>query len=135
MLVQSSCRWVCLVLLGCGIAAAQTPTIQSVVNAPSMTAPLCPGGVTTILGTNLGPSTVFKGQANGLTVTVNGESAPVYSSSATQIGFQIPFDIPVGPATVVVMYQGLNSPPFSVRIAAVAPGSFRSPHNHLFFPR
>src|SRR5712671_1408525 len=126
----SSPHWlVFMVPLVCGIATAQTPTIQSIVNAPSLTAPLCPGGLATILGTNLGPSTLFKGQASGLSVTVNGEDAPVYSSLATQLGIQIPFDIPLGPATVVVKYQNLSSTPFSIRIVAVAPGIFTAVQN------
>src|ERR1700724_1840925 len=114
MHLQLPGRWILLAQLACGIAAAQTPTIRSVVNAPSMTAPLCPGGLSLILGTNLGPTTLFKGQAFGLTVTVNGENAPVYTSFASQVGFQIPFDIPVGPAMVVVKYSELTSAPFTI---------------------
>src|SRR6185295_20155175 len=115
-------RWAFLMLLACGSAAAQVPTIQRVVNAPSLTTPLCPGGIAAVIGTNLGPTTLFKGQATGLTVTVNGSNAPVYSSFASQLGIQIPFDVPPGTATVVVKYFDLTSAPFTIQLSAVAPG-------------
>src|SRR5258708_7040301 len=119
---QSRYRLLVLASLCCGIAAAQTPTIQRVVNGASLAPPLCPGGLAVIFGANLGPSTSFAGQAPGLTVTINNEATPVSSSFASQIGIQVPFDLPVGPATVVVKYQGAASAPFTIQLLAVAPG-------------
>jgi uncharacterized protein (TIGR03437 family) len=69
-----------------------------------------------------------------LTVTVNGENAPVYSSSATRLGIQIPFSIPAGPATVVVKYFELASAPFSIQLSAVAPGILTNVQNGVAEP-
>ena len=52
-------------------SAAQTPTIQSVVNAGSFDARLSPGVVAMIGGSNFGNA------AQGVTVQVNGINAPV----------------------------------------------------------
>jgi uncharacterized protein (TIGR03437 family) len=134
MQFQSLSRWVFLMLVACGSAAAQVPTIQRVVNAPSLTTPLCPGGIAAIIGTNLGPTTLFRGQATGLTVTVNGSNAPVYSSLATQLGIQIPFEVPPGPAIVVVKYFELTSAPFSIQLASVAPGILTAVQNGVAEP-
>jgi uncharacterized protein (TIGR03437 family) len=121
MRVRLSALFFLLCLCACGIASAQTPTIQNIVNGGSQLPSLCPGVLALINGSNLGPTTVFNGQATGLTVTVNGENSTVYFSSATQVGFEIPFDIPVGSATVVLKFFETTSAPFQIQLVAFAP--------------
>jgi uncharacterized protein (TIGR03437 family) len=68
------------------------------VNAASYTAPLTPGGVASLFGSNLADSTVVAGLPlrtvlGGVAVTVNGVAAPLYFVSPTQINFQVPWEL------------------------------------------
>ena len=71
-----------------------------------------PVGATTLpLGTSLGQATVY----------VNGEAAPVYYVSATQINFQIPYDTTPGQAIVHVDVNGQRGNLVSVQVAPAVP--------------
>jgi uncharacterized protein (TIGR03437 family) len=112
----------------------QTPAISSggVVNAASFTPQLSPGALASVFGTNFtgsgmeanAPSLPLASSLGGVSVQVNGVSAPVLYSSPTQVNFQIPWETKTGPATVVVSINGLPGPPANVTVQAAAPGLF-----------
>ena len=111
-----------------------TPAISSagVVNAASFTPQLSPGALASVFGTNFtgtgleanAPSLPLALSLGGVSVQVNGVSAPVLYASPTQVNFQIPWETKAGPATVVVSINGLPSPPVNVTVQAAAPGLF-----------
>jgi uncharacterized protein (TIGR03437 family) len=86
------------------------PVIQSVVNAASLNPVISPGGMVSILGTNLGPSMSATYDQTGLypttlastTVTFNGTPGGIISMSQGQIAAQAPFEI-AGQKTVQVV--------------------------------
>jgi uncharacterized protein (TIGR03437 family) len=96
---------------------ANAPAISSVVNGASFAnAAVAPGSAITLMGTNLGTSDT--------TVAVNGHNIPIFYTSPTQINGQLPFETPLGSATVTVTTGGVASSPFSFQVAATAPGIF-----------
>lgn len=111
-------------LVLCATAAsllAQAPTITAVVNTESPTANtlLCPGILATIYGTGFGTT------ASGVSVTVGTSTAyvePVTGAvTPNQMNIQLPYNVPVGPTTVVVTVAGSSSAPFDITLQAVAP--------------
>jgi adhesin/invasin len=100
---------------------------QAVVNAASFTASATPAGsVFTIFGSGLAPG-VSQASVVPLpttllttTVTVNGEPAPLFYLSPTQINAQMPEDIQPGLATVTVKYANSTSNAVAVTIPATA---------------
>ncbi len=121
-------------------AHAQTPTFTAagVLNAASRVAgPLAPGMVAAITGSNLGDP-VFGGNCiNGnpapvtcsaVTVLVNGAAVPKLFDSASEVTFQVPFNITGSSATVQVTSTlsgtSLSSAVVAVPVAATAPGLF-----------
>jgi uncharacterized protein (TIGR03437 family) len=119
-------------LFGGGRALAQIPAITGVQNSvPSVTF-LAPGTLVNLFGSNLtsspSPCTASGGVAwttafcDNTQVTINTTPAPLYYVSATQIGFQIPFGLGTGSASVVVVSQIGQSAPFTIQLSAFAPG-------------
>lgn len=113
-----------LIFTGAGHAAFVNPG-QAVVNAASFVASSTPpGSVFSIFGTNLAtkeseatnvplPTTLLT-----TTVTVNGESAPLFYVNSTQINAQMPEDIKPGVATMVVKNGSSTSNAAAVMIPA-----------------
>jgi len=107
-------------------------TIGAVTNAASFAADsLSPGSIATIFGTGLATS-VAHAEAlplpmalGGATVTVNGIPTPLFYVSPLQINFQIPYEVLIGTASVVVNVAGDSSAPFSAWIQAASPGIFQ----------
>lgn len=98
--------------------AIPAPAIQSAVNAATFASgPLAPGSLATLTGS------LFSGQ--NLSVTFNGVAAQVLFSNATQINLVVPSSL-AGKSTaqVVVTANGVASAPFTVNLAAFAPGIF-----------
>lgn len=99
---------------------------NSVVNAASLTSPVAPGSIVSIFGANLNPTTYqaasypLATETNGLSVTIGGKAAPLYYAGPTQVNAQVPFDVPVGQATVQI-----GSASTTVTVAASAPGIFK----------
>ena len=122
-------------LTGTGTAASggNPPQIKAggILNAASYTTPLARGSLAAIFGTNLSTSTA---QASGLpwgttlggsSVTVGGVPAPVYYVSPTQVNFQVPYEVPAGSSTnVVVTSGGVPSAATPVALADYAVGVF-----------
>jgi uncharacterized protein (TIGR03437 family) len=107
-----------------------TPAISAVVNGASFAAgSLAPGAAITISGTNLATATAGFTSAppltlEGTSVSINGQNIPLFYVSATQINAQLPFEIPLGAATVKVTANGATSAAFSITVSAAAPGIF-----------
>jgi adhesin/invasin len=117
------------------VAAAPAPVLAvpavasgGVVNAFSSLAPLAPGALISIYGSNLATGEGRAGAAplpkslNGTSVTINGMPAPLLFVSATQINAQMPFEIGAGTAVVVVRRGTLESAAATVDARALAPG-------------
>jgi uncharacterized protein (TIGR03437 family) len=115
-----------LILFNATAQSVSTNPALAVVNAASNTASATPqGSIFTIYGTNLasavtGATTVpLPTTLLTTTVTVNGESAPLFYASPTQINAQMPEDIVAGPATVIVT----NGASISNAVAVTVPSS------------
>ncbi len=104
---------------------AQTVTPGGIVNNAGFQAPVAPGSLIAIFGTNLAATPASASTLplpttlGGVTVTVNGNlSVPLIYVSAKQINAQLPFETPAGSATLSVS----GSAPASFTVAASAPG-------------
>ncbi len=94
-------------------------TVTSVVNAASLlVAPLAPGSLGTVFGTNLSGKVV--------TVTFDGTVATLLYTSATQINLQVPatLDPAKTSSSMVVTADGVASSPFTVSLAPAGPAVF-----------
>ena len=60
----------------------------------------------------------------GLTVLINGTTAPLFFVSARQVNFQMPYEIEPGEATMVIRLNGKSSGFFSIPVGEVGPGIF-----------
>jgi uncharacterized protein (TIGR03437 family) len=101
-----------------------------VTDAPTMTliGPVAPGQLLTLYGTGIGPSPPavgLIGQADvptslrGVSVTFDGQLAPILYASATQINVQVPFE--VKPNSSTVMQLSYNGSVLATRMFAIAP--------------
>ena len=95
-------------------AAAQTPTVSSVVNEGSFTTQLCPGALAYVYGANFGTD------ATKVTVTVAAKPAYVISIMASQLIVQIPFEATTGATTLTITVNGVAAPPFNITLATYA---------------
>ncbi len=107
------------------------PTVKSVVNAASYETGSAPIGLTTIFGTNLASKELYASAlpfptslGNVTSVTANGIPCPLVYVNATQINFQLPIEIGVGDATIVVTTNVGSSVPFKFAVSTAQPGMF-----------
>jgi uncharacterized protein (TIGR03437 family) len=103
----------------------------SVANAAGVSGGTPPGSLFSIYGSDMSTNngeaitTTWPFSLANASVTVNGEPAPLYYVSPTQINAQMPLDIPPGLATVVVTNTQTLSNAVAVPIPATAvPGVF-----------
>lgn len=89
---------------------------------------LAPGGVAAVFGEQLSFEEAKQGttiplvtELGGAKVLVNDVPAPLFFSSYNQINFQIPYETPVGEATVRVERAGQRGNPISILVSARAP--------------
>jgi uncharacterized protein (TIGR03437 family) len=113
-----------------------TPVVQAVVSAASYAGgPISPGDFVTLFGTAIGPAapagmSVVGGYAattvGGVSVTIDGVSAPIIYVSLNQLTVQVPYTASVGTGKVVIVTNTGVAEPFApnVTIAAAAPGLF-----------
>jgi len=117
------------------ITVANIPTIAAIVNAASYAvASVSPGELITIFGTDIGPATpasmsISNGSVDtalsGVSVTVDGQAAPILYVSQNQISVQVPYEATAGANKQVVVMNGANpAANATVTIAATAPGIF-----------
>jgi uncharacterized protein (TIGR03437 family) len=111
--------------------ASGPPAISSVTSSASfLQNAISPGSLISLFGSGLAFTTI---PASGIplplsltdvSVTINGVAAPVLFVSPRQINAQVPFEIPPGPATVVVRVGGTPSADASISVQPVAPAIF-----------
>jgi sugar lactone lactonase YvrE len=101
-----------------------------IVDGASFSAPPSPGGIFSVFGANLAASTgtfstiPLPTQLAGVSLEINGTAVPLYLVSPTQLNAQLPFDMPPGPATAVVVSSAGRTPPVSFTVAPAAPAIF-----------
>ena len=115
---------------------AANPVVQAVVSAASNTAGAAsPGQLVTLYGANIGPATAammadadLNGLADaaigGVTVTVDGQPAPLLYVSQHQISIQIPYEAAIGAGRAIAVANGATTANGTVDIVAAAPGIF-----------
>lgn len=129
-------------LISVGAAFAQQPSIVQggVLNAASFDktagAPVAPGSLVSIFGTDLAASTapndtvpLSTSLADNVSVTFNGITAGLDFVAGGQINAQVPWNVisdptQSGTASVIVTQNGKASPPMTVNIGPTAPGIF-----------
>jgi len=102
---------------------------NGVVNAASYQPQVSPGALASVFGIAFGSATTtakapWPTSAGVVTVTVNGQAAPLYYVSPGQINFQVPWETAVGTASVVVTVSGGASNTVQVPVVAAGPGLF-----------
>jgi uncharacterized protein (TIGR03437 family) len=109
--------------------AMATPDITSVVSAADLTSPVAPGGLMTVLGTNLSLTNAASSTlplptalANSC-LTVNGVLVPMIMISPTQINGQLPFEVS-GTGTMILRTPAGVSNTFTFPIDPTAPAAF-----------
>ena len=114
---------------------ATTPVITPgrVENAASYLGTMAPGSLASLWGTNLADNTynntfsngAFPTSVAGVSVTVNGNAAPLTYVGSSQINFQIPWETQPGVANVQVVRNkiGSNIEPVTIQ-GATAPSAF-----------
>jgi uncharacterized protein (TIGR03437 family) len=100
-------------------------------------APVAPGMLVTLFGAGLASRTEvaqalpFPAALAGVSLTVNGATAPVYAVSPGQVSALVPFSATGETATFVLTNNGVRSNPVDVPLRASAPGIFTIPRNGL----
>jgi uncharacterized protein (TIGR03437 family) len=97
------------------LGAVPTVAAGGVVNAANFTAPVAPGSLISIFGTNF---------AEDAKVEVNGVAAPVLVASTGQINAQLPYETAPGTASLTVTTPAGRSAAAAVEVAAAAVGVF-----------
>jgi len=116
------------------VLSATAPSVAAVVNAASGAAnALAPGALFTIHGLDLAVETLLVSalplplSMGGVSVSVDGVAARMVYVSPRQLNGQLAFEVPAGPAVLIVTVNGVPSAPVPVRISAAAPGIFLLP--------
>jgi uncharacterized protein (TIGR03437 family) len=117
--------------------AGQHISLSALANAASeLPGPVAPGEIVVLRGSALGPSQLtvstpsssgaLPPQLAGTRVLFNGVAAPVIYAWEPLASAVVPYGIADGPLQVVVEYQGVQSAPLQVQVAADSPGLFTS---------
>jgi uncharacterized protein (TIGR03437 family) len=114
-----------------GETTADAPSVAAITNAGSYsTDAISPGSLISLFGSNLAAITAsaqtvpLPMSIADTSVTINGVPAPMLFESSGQINAQVPWEVPPGPAKVVVRTRGASSVSVNVTIQRVAPGLF-----------
>jgi uncharacterized protein (TIGR03437 family) len=117
------------------------PTNVTFVNGASFQPGISPGAIVIISGTGIAPGVQglvaafsiigpLPTSLAGITITFNGVLAPIYYVSNVagkeQVAVQVPFEVTVGTATVVINSAGGGSGTFTVQVQPLAPGIFEA---------
>jgi len=112
------------------------PAITGVTNAAGFQPQISPGALASVFGTGLSNATYTAAApypaslgasslgGDGVSVRVNGQAAPVFFVSPTQINFQVPWGTAIGTASVTVSVSGGASNAVSVPVVSAGPGLF-----------
>jgi uncharacterized protein (TIGR03437 family) len=116
-------------VLGGGSITGDT-VISGVVNAGSLAQTASPGMIAIINGSSLANSSAIAPNTSprpytlgGVSVKVNGISAPLLSVSSSQLTVQIPYEVGAGPAVVGVNNNGQVAG-YQIQVAPAAPAVF-----------
>lgn len=116
--------------------AGGVPFVTGVVNGASYAnAAVAPGEIVTLVGENLGPTTLVSGsfdaagqfvrQVGGTRVMFNGVSGPVVYASSNAVAAVVPYEVAgAGQVDVQVLAGTVSSPVYAFPVAGVAPGVF-----------
>jgi uncharacterized protein (TIGR03437 family) len=112
-----------------GSASATRPVIfpGGIVIHASASAPVSPGTLADIYGTNLAaaaattPGLPLGATLGNVQLTVNGTPAPLYYVSPGQVDFQIPYSVAPGPALVQVTSNGVPGMSAGITVQQAAP--------------
>jgi uncharacterized protein (TIGR03437 family) len=124
-----------------GISGTPGIGVPSVGNSASFAQSFAPGMLMSVFGTGLssgspqiiGTAPLPVTSASGTTVTINGIAAPLLYVSATQINFQVPYEVAPGSALLVVRSGG-QSASISFTIQAAGPGIYVDYRNGNIVP-
>jgi uncharacterized protein (TIGR03437 family) len=102
---------------------------NGVVNAASYSTNISPGALATVFGTNFafasgGANTPLPTSLGGVTVSINGQLAPILYVTPMQVNFQVPWETALGSATLTVNVNGGASNTQTVQVLGAAPGLF-----------
>ena len=118
------------------LAQAQTPVISQggIINATNGIAPVTPGSLVSIYGSNLasslalGDTIPLSNTINNVGVTMNGIPTPLLYVSQGQVNAQVPWNVLAsgtsGTAAVVLTNNGQKSVAQSVQVGPFSPGIF-----------
>jgi uncharacterized protein (TIGR03437 family) len=114
-----------------GSASPPSVPATGVTDGAGFAAKIAAGGIASIFGTNLAASTASAAAVplartlSGTTVTMNGMAVPLFFVSASQINFQVPWELQPSPtANLTVTTAAGTSPPITVSLYSAAPGIF-----------
>jgi uncharacterized protein (TIGR03437 family) len=114
-----------------------TTAVSEVANGASFAnSQVAAGSLITIFGTFPGATTAsptglpLPDSLGNVSVTINGEAAPLNFVNATQVNLQVPWNVAPGPATAIVTSGGVASAPFKFTIGNAGPGIFVYGANH-----
>ena len=109
------------------------PTVDTAVNAASYAPGGSPGGLITLFGENIGPTTTASltmtgnyvdSTLGGISVTVGGIAAPMVYVSQNQISVQVPYAVALGVGKAIVVTNGGVTANGTIDITATSPGIF-----------
>ncbi|HXS93727.1 MAG TPA: IPT/TIG domain-containing protein [Candidatus Limnocylindrales bacterium] len=115
-------------LSGSGVFLSPLGIVNAASSAPA--APISPGEFLTLYGSGLAKSNATAappyptGGLNGVTVLINGKSAPLYFVSAGQINCLVPYSTSGPTATILVQNGAASSNTVTVPVAATSPGIY-----------
>jgi len=112
------------------VGASSTTKINGLTNGASFKTLFAPGMLMSVFGEQLAPSPPQQAPSlplplsmGGVAVTINGETAPLYYVSPTQLNVQIPYETGAGPAILGVNNNGQVSS-FLFTVSISSPGIF-----------
>ena len=111
------------------VGGSSSISIGGVTNAASYQTVLAPGMLATVFGTNMAPAVQHAPAVplplsmQGVTVTVNGYTAPLLDVSPGQLNVQIPYETGAGTA-ILGVNNGGQVAYFALQVEAAAPGIF-----------
>ena len=117
--------------------ALPTPATSSdgILNAASFLPAIAPGALITIFGSNLAAATAqfsttpLPVSLGDTSVFINGTSVPLLFVSPIQVNAQVPYEVKVGTAKLIVQSNGVSSAAVNFEVAATGPGVFTPPQS------
>jgi uncharacterized protein (TIGR03437 family) len=118
------------------VGTASGSSVARISNAASAAAGFAPGTVVVLSGEGLAPSaTASKSfplpyEIAGVSATVNGVSAPIFSVAPDQVRIQVPYEIGLGAAIAAIDNNGVIAA-IPLNVAVAAPGIYTSADGSL----